>query len=505
MSLDTTAAVDAGVPPTVRGTGARGTSTGEPPRRIRALRRADVTVVAALLVVASWRWGLLTDVPGPIGVDGGNWLRLAQAGLGRVDIDDVLTPPLVPLLAGMIDAVIGPLGATRLLAVLGSVAPSAGLWWALRGRGHDVHAVVATVALALVTPTAAATAWGGAPQLLGLGVLPAAVAAVAAAARAGTGRTWLRAGVLTALVGLTSTLVMVLAAVACMVALLDTVIRGRAGALRPMAASLIPLAPVVALYAVILSRMSLPGGRLTARTGTEAMRAGLGEPFALWVALGALVVLGASLRHRDDEDGALVVGLVAAGAAGLVLGDTRFTAAIPTAVVAGVVLLPGVLARLRTAAIAGLVILAASGAASQATQIGFYAQFVPSTILEDAAIVAGLVSDGEVVATPPIAGAPTGWWLEALGVDAAVASRSDWLSFPAEREVAARAVALFTAPRWPSPQTAATACREGFGALYVPEAWGGVDADALAHELAAGRLRLVVGLPGGMLLRSAVC
>lgn len=471
----------------------------------RTLRRADALLAGALLLVIVWRWGLVTAVPGPIGVDGGNWLRLAQAGLGRIDIDDVLTPPVVPLLAGVLDALFGPLPTVRLLAVLGSIAPSAGVWWTVRQRRHDLVAVLAAVSLALVTPTAAATAWGGVPQLLGLGLLPMAVVTIALAARTGTGRAWLRAGTLVALVGLTSTLITVLAAIGCAVALAHEVLRGRAGALRPVLAGLVPLTPVAALYGVILSRMSLPEGRLTARTGMEALRAGLGDPFALWMGLCVLVLAGAALRRRVDDDAALVAGLVGASVAGLLLGDTRFTAAVPTAIVVGVVLLPRPLARVRSLAVAGLLALTGPGIAGQATQVGFYAQFTPPTILDDAAAIALLVTDGEVVAAPPVAGAPTGWWLEALGIETAVASRSDWLSFPREREVAARVVALFTAPRWPTPLTAATACDEGFRALYVPDVWGGVDRVALAREVEVGRLRIVAELPGGLLLRSTEC
>ena len=500
MSLDTTSA-----PPVDIASTAPRPRVRRPSPRPRAPLGSDVVVVVALLIVALWRWGLLTVTPGPIGVDGGNWLRLAQAALGRIDIDDVVTPPLVPLLAGLIELLLGPLGTTRFLTVVGSIAPSAGAWWVLRRRRGDTTAVLATIALALVTPTAAATAWGGIPQLLGLGLLPPTVAAVVHAARAGTAPGWLRAGALAALVGLTSTLVTVLTGIAGAVAIVHTVLRGRAGPLRPIVIALAPLAPVATLYVVILTRMSLPDGRLTARIGTDALRAGLGDPFALWMGLSVLVALGAVLRRRDDDDAALVAGLVAAGIAGLVLGDTRFTAAIPSAVVVGVVLLPGALARGRALAVACLVVLAGSGVATQATQLGFYAQFTPATILEDAAIVAGLMAEGEVVATPPVAGAPTGWWLEAVGVDAAVASRSDWLSFPEERQAASRVVALFTAPRWPTPRTAAAACEEGFDALYVPDAWGGVDPSALAEELAEGRLRLVTELPGGVLLRSGAC
>ena len=41
--------------------------------------------------------------------------------------------------------------------------------------------------------------------------------------------------------------------------------------------------------------------------------------------------------------------------------------------------------------------------------------------------------------------------------------------------------------------------------LYGPDAWGGMDTEMLAGEIAAGRLRLVERLACGVLIRSAVC
>jgi hypothetical protein len=159
----------------------------------------------------------------------------------------------------------------------------------------------------------------------------------------------------------------------------------------------------------------------------------------------------------------------------------------------------------RAVMLGGLLLLTSTGVTTQSTQLGFYAQFAPERILEDVERIAEVVPAGATVAVPPVAGAPVGWWLEARGVDAAVASRADWLSFPGERAAAAEVMQLFSAPRWPHAGVGAVACTVGTGWIYVPDLWGGMDARALEEELSAGRLHLVERLPGGVLLRSGAC
>ena len=480
------------------------------PRPTR-LSTADVAVAAVLSVALAWRWSLVAAFPGPIGVDSGNWLRLANAMLGQVDIQDVIVPPLVPLLAGLTDLLVGPLTTARLLPTLASIAPALGVWTVIRTFRRDTAGVVVTAALAVAPPTAAAFAWGGVPQLVGLGLLPIALLAIARAALRPSARTWLRAGLASALVGLTSTLASALLAAGGIAVILVAVMRLGRAPLTGIAAALAPLTPVAGLYAVILARMSLPSSRTTEATGLHALSHGLGEPTGLWLALitllAAVVLLSLAGRSTSTPT-LLLVGLAAVTVAGVMLGDVRFVAGVPTAVAAGAVLLRGprpVAGALRLVVTGGLLLIGIVGIGTQVTQLGFYAQFAPEHVLEDAERIAALVPADTTVAVPPVAGAPAGWWLEARGIDAAVASRSDWLSFPGERAAAVDALAVFTAPEWPETTTGATACAIGAPWLYVPDAWGGMDARALERELDTGRLVLVEQLRGGLLLRSGAC
>ena len=501
-------------------TAARGEAPATAPLRAgrwgerRRRRVADLTVGVLLLAVAGWRWSVLAALPGPVGVDGGNWLRLFRALLGQVDVQDVVVPPLVPLLAGLADLAVGPLAATRLLAAVAAVAPAAGAWWVLRRRwtaGRGAAALAGVLTLSLVGPVGAAAAWGGVPQLLGLGLLPVALTATAVAVTRPSRRRWRRAGAAAALVAITSTLATVL--LACGTLAVLAVAAGRTGrrAFVGVRSALLPLTPVTLLYGVILTRMSLPDGRATAAVGLRALQDGLGAPTPVWLGLVVALLTVTTVALRRDEDRSmtlLLVGLSGAAVAGVVLGDVRFVAAVPTAVTLAATL-PGPRGRpldlVRGVALAGLVVLAVIGASSAARDVAFYRQFAPATLLDDAREVAARVPAGERVAVPPVAGAPAGWWLQALGVDAAVASRSDWLSFPAERAAAAEVMALFTRSGWPDTRVGAEACRLGLAWLYVPDRWGGMDPGALARETGAGRLTAVADLPGGVLLRSAAC
>jgi len=481
------------------------------PARIDLSRLPDVLVGIGVVLILLWRWSLVTTFPGPIGVDSGNWLRLGQAMLGRIDIQDVVAPPLVPMIAGLLEVAVGPLATSRLLPVAASVAPTLGLWWVLRDVRRDVPAALAALAVAFVTPTAAAFAWGGVPQLLGLGLLPIALWTAARAAVSASRRTWLLAGSWAALVGLTSTLVTVLLAAGVTALLAVALLRTGRTALSGALAASAPLVPVAGLYAIILSRMSLPDGRTTAATGMRALQHGLGEPHTTWlILLGllALTLLTTVNRRETTPAMLLLVALAAVAVAGLQLGDVRFIAGVPSAIAAGTVLVrpSGRSATaLRVASLGGLLLLVPTGVATQATQLGFYAQFAPARILDDVDRIAELVPTDATVAVPPVAGAPAGWWLEARGIDAAVASRSDWLSFPGERAAAEEVLRVFSADRWPHEGAAAAACAAGAPWLYVPDAWGGMDAAALARELTAGRIHLVERLPGGLLLRSGTC
>jgi len=526
--------------------GGRRATAGRAQPRWRTAPSSTLAVWGGLGAIVAWRVLLLARTGSPIGVDMGNWLRLFRSWSGAVHVDDVLVPPLVPLITGLADLAVGPLWASWLVPAGASVAPAVGVWLVASRRASRPVAAIAALTLALVHPTATAFAWGGVPQLVGLGLAPVALWLTVRALHAPSRRTWSQAALAAAAVALTSTLVTVLLGLALAVAVTLALAQRGARVLRGVGWALLVAAPAVALYVPILLRMSLYEQRSTGVVGSVALRSTVGGPIGLWVVLLALSAV-VPFVLRAGRDRTFHAALIVAAVAGLWLGDVRFAALIPTAVVlaatallgrevrgvggggvgvgAGVAGLAGVgvaggggagvgggvlrrFSALQTAgvvALGGLVVVGGVGVAGQAAQIDFYAKLVPPGILADAALIATLDRGDMAVAVPPVSGAPTGWWLEAVGVDALVASRPDWLAFPEEREVAAQAVALFSDPSWPTPNTARAACALRAPWLYVPDVWRGVDTAALAREVDAGRLVEIARTPTARVLRSAAC
>lgn len=502
-------------------------------RVVPGARRSAVAVWAGLALIVAWRMLLLVRGGEPVGVDMGNWLRLFRSWGGTVDVDDVLVPPLVPLLAGLADLMVGTRWASWLVAAFASVAPAAGVWIVARHRAPPAVAALGALGLALVHPTATAFAWGGVPQLLGLGLAPIALAATLRASERPSRRTWTQAGAAVLAVTMTSTLITVLLGVALGVALGVMLLERGSAALRGAGWALLVMLPAIALYVPILQRMSLYEQRATAVSGEVALRSAVGQPLGAWITLlAAAAVVPFVLRAGRERTTSAALVIAAAG--GLWFGDVRFAALVPTAVVLAATALASaawrhealralpraggagagaggaggvtLLARSTVAVqLVALVVVAGSGLRSQPAQVAFYGQLVPPGILEDAALIATLDRGDTAVATASLLGAPTGWWLEAVGVDALVASRPDWLAFPGERRSAALSVALFSAPAWPTPTTAAEACAIGAPWLYLPDVWLGADADALARELRSGRLIEVERTATAQVLRSTAC
>src|SRR6267378_3037721 len=90
---------------------------------------ADGVFVVLLAAIAILRWQVITSLPEPTGVDGGNWLALGHSLLGSHSRSaSIVYPPVVPLLSVGLAAIWGPLTGAQVLAVVSSLAPSAGTY-----------------------------------------------------------------------------------------------------------------------------------------------------------------------------------------------------------------------------------------------------------------------------------------------------------------------------------------------------------------------------------------
>ena len=492
-------------------------------------------VAAALIVV--WRLVALSRHGDPVGVDMGNWVRIGRSWLGDVGVSDAVYPPIVPAVATVVDVLIGQLWTSRLLQALAGVAPGLGVWSVLRTRVRPGWAIGASLVVALAAPTSAAVAWGGVPQLLGLGLFPVAVDRVRRwASEPTTSRAW-RAGLVLVATGLVSTLMFGLSILAALMAG-ALAAAGRRGlpverrrwgqGLAVMGATLAVLLP---WYIPIFLRQRLPDDRVSSLRGGSAIGDVLGWPIAVWVLFAVLSLLGVLIaRAAGGTWWATAAGCWGTAVVAVAATETRLLFVVPSCVVIGVGSIgalrsgglsasspsPGAEVRARSIdrrdRVAGvqrwsagplliaLAIVAVVAPARLDEQIEYYERFTPEGTIAATEWLAGRAGADELVVSAPVEGVPTGWWVEAAGVDAWVASRPDWIFFPEERAEAGRAASLLSGVGWPNDAAIAALRACGVTWLYLPSGWGGIDAEALGQATAAGELEVAFEGPGATIV-----
>lgn len=484
--------------------------------------RLEIAAVVGLgICLAVWRVVVLSRHGDPVGVDIGNLLRVAESWWGAVDVDDVVYPPIVPLFAWCVRALIGTAWTAHLLQGVASVAPAVGVWTVCRRHTGPVAAAAAALGVTAAVGTSAAAAWGGVPQLLGLGLLPSVVVAAERWTRRPTRRAalvwgaWLTATMLISTI-VTGAAVVASAATGLTVVLVDTdrSVGARIVAIvRTGVWAVLPILLTAPWYVPILRAQSLPEGRSTAVRGTDALLVVLGPPAWLWWALLAAAVIVTARVLRSDRPGAAVAtGLLLAAFVGLAIGEVRAAYVVPTAMAIALAPLasafagdvragdrPGAAVAAgrrdrRAAAVAGVaagvvvVCMAAVTPARFDDEVARYGRYTPDGTLLAASWLHDHVVEGDRVVAAPVDGVPTGWWVEAEGVDAWVAARAEWLFFPEERRTAAVAELLLSAGAWPDDTSldALTGCSVDW--VVLPDAWGGVDDAALVRAVATGRI-----------------
>jgi hypothetical protein len=459
-------------------------------------------VAVAAVALAAWRVIVLSRNGDPVGVDIGNLLRVVESWRGTVDIDDVVYPPAVPLLAWCVRGLVGTAWTAHLMQGIASVAPALGVWAACRRTSGPAASAAAGLAVVAAVGTSAAAAWGGVPQLLGLGLLPTVVVAADRWARAPVRSLALRWGGWMLTMMLISTIVAGAAIVASAITMLTVVIvdtdRSIAARLAAMARTgpwaVAPLVLAAPWYVPILRAQSLPEGRSTAVSGTEALVVVLGSPGWLWWGVSAAAVIVTAQVLRVDRPGAAVAtGLLLAGVVGLTIGEVRAAYVVPTALAIALAAAVRPDHRAPIGAAAAWVVVAWMVAVAPARfddEVSVYARYTPDGTLTAARWLDDQVAIADRVVAAPVDGVPTGWWVEAEGVDAWVAARAEWLFFPDERRTAGVAEGLLSAQGWPDPASldALVSCSVDW--VVLPDAWGGVDQAALARAVADGRVTI---------------
>ena len=472
-----------------------------------------VVAAGAAAVLFGWRWASLHAHGEPVGVDVGNWLALGRAVGGRhVSGSDAVYPPVVPLLVRGATALWDLPVAAALTAALAGLAPGAGAWWATRRDLGDWWAGAAGVLLGVGGATSAAAAWGGLPQLLGLGIAPIAIVAAARLPRRPGARSGLGVGALLTLLALVSPLVFGLGGLAAALAFaLAAVVQRSRGWWRSAGWMLVPLVVAVPIYAQFLARASLRSGTTLGSAGGAATLAdAFTSATAAWTVLGALALLAPVLtwRHRGRSlwPAATALTVVATGAL-LVGAEPRYACLTPTAAAIGAATVAAWASR-RVAAAAAIGVLVAGASvlvdapSTMRHERDRYAAFVPEGTGDAVHWLRVSTRADDVVAVAPVAGVPFGWIVEGWADrPSLVASDPTWLAFPGERARARTATRIFTARAWPAESSFADARAAGARWLYLPATWHGVDRAALRRAEARHPGLVAYRGPGALVLR----
>ena len=474
------------------------------PRRGRAplvVALVAVAVITVIRVVIHARWGSVT------GLDTGNWFTFGNAWIGDPLSDGAAStyPPVIPVAVALLGRVLDPL---VVMLIVGAVAAlvhggaAAVVLWRWRCGWWTVPLATTLTAGSAVGE---AIAWGGTPQLLGLGLALLVLSLTAEMLTTPTLRVAAALGVSGLLLGATSHLVLAETALAAAVMLTLRFLSPipaptRAGLRRLAGLWSVAAAPCLVLLPLYVNLAGTVGGSFAARRGTQPHIEFLGAVEAVsrelpdvWKpAIVFSLLLPAVLwreRHRPLWLVTAAISTVLA-VVGIASPEPRFAYLVPLlllcacGLLASTVTLTGVHWVIRlaigVAAFAGCMASAHGGLAAFPHQVSYYGAVVPAGTTEALEELRTDTDPDDVVAVPPVRGLPFGWWVEGYGRRAAyVGSSTKWLNFPRERERAQISVRLFSAGDVFSDRWFASARSAGVDVVYVPSAYDGITTDAV--------------------------
>jgi len=503
---------------------------------------ADAILTLSVVAIVAVRFAILRRGGAPPTIDAGNWLAFADGMLGEeVRSTTIVYPPVVPLLTKAFALMLGLTNGVALLAAIASAVPAIGAFVALRCLGLGSTSLFPALLVLGASSVGEATAWGGFPQLIGLGLAPIALVALTRALRSCRSRPALAAGVVLMAVLATSHLVGLIVAAAAVVPLASVVVdRGHVAGKwkqKALAAGLVVLPSVwlgplywsLARQASLGSGAAVSPGRLTwSNLWTQVEFLYRDSPWlwriALPLAVAALLLLWR--RWRDplwQVASGLLVGTVVTSA---VTREARFLYVLTIFTAFGLALWirrglewldpdagvgRGQRGRLRAVTAAGLAVLVAAVGFQFVRSIRFFEQQREHYGLLTPGLVTGIeflgesTEPGTVVAVTSLNNAPLGWWVEAIARRPTVyGSPLAWLSFEDEIKRASFANELFVPP-FPTTQKMEAAGEAGIRLILVPTAWAFYDdvaIESLAGEAPEAVLRLnsdvVVIKPGAV-------
>ncbi len=265
--------------------------------------------------------------------------------------------------------------------------------------------------------------------------------------------------------------------------------------LRCLGWAAMPLLLVTPWYWRILQGLSLPANRITAQGPAELFRSVLGQPLLVWGALCVLALAGwLATVMRPGALFALLTSLNLVALVGLLVNEARAGFVLPSALAVAICANDDAVGQFRrlaaVTAVAAVLTFVAIAPSTFTDQVDFYTRFTPRGTLSASSWLSAHAAPGDRVVAAPVDGVPTGWWIEAAGLDALVAARNDWLFFGSERSEAALANALLSGASWPSEEAIGRLQDCDVVWVFLPAGWSGADPSSLGQAVRNGQFRL---------------
>ena len=484
---------------------------------------ADPVLVLSVLLFIYLRFRVMRDGGAPPTIDAGNWLAFGDSILGNgVRSSTIVYPPVVPLLAKASVSVFGLTDGVSLLGSVSSTAPEVGIYIGLRYLGLGSGSLPPALLVLAASAVGEATAWGGFPQLIGLGLAPIALILFDRFLRTWDGRRALASGLAFMVLLATSHFVgsaVVVAAAVMVVQALARPVGPRPRWPQVVVCSGVLLLPVLWLIPLYLSLLQAVGGFSTEfKFFTQLTWANLFEHIEflyrdfpwLWRLLLPVTVIAPALFVRNHRTplwrvtSSFLVAIIATtavarearilylltpfSALGLALwvvhgpdrfrlwAGNRFDKNWPSRNIAAVTLVA-------LLAIAG--VQASTGLAFFGSQRVSYGLLTPE-LVSGIEAVRESSEPGDVLAVTSLRDAPLGWWVEAIAHrETFYGAPLRWLLFEDEIRRASMANDLFV-PLFPTPDRIDKASRAGIDLILVPTRWV-FYSEAAIDALAAGR------------------
>jgi hypothetical protein len=493
---------------------------------------ANVWFCVLAAVIATVRFAILIRNGEPSGLDFGNWLTIGHhwLGTGAPNGSTSTYPPVVPLLAVAAVAVFGLSVGTALLATVAALMPALAVYTITVNRSARLTPVLLGAVIGAAGSTGEATAWGGVPQLLGLGFGLWTLHAFVGFLRNRRRRDAWNCGLLLTATGATTHLLLA-QVVTCMVAVVVLRVASREGRrCRPLLGRdglaahalriIVPMLPLVPLYLQLSGSVGVSFvSRTRAASSISRVLDGFGGIFndapMLWktALVVALLVPIVCVRRREDPLWLLTSSILYTVVASVAFtGESRFAYFAPLGIATGLALLASEVrdalphrARLVGAlcVCAVSVVAVSAGLKHFSSQREYYGErLVPSGTTAALEWVRSHTPANALIAVPPVDAVPFGWWVEGFGHRATLTGSLDiYLNFPRERDRARQSIALFGLTDVSAGSFAAQARSLGVDYLYVPAGWGGLAESSLQRFINANPSSVVFKSPAAIVVR----